>query len=244
MYASKIANGRAAVSAALIISFLLMSFIRNGLWKSPTDIWENAIEKSPDKPRVNYELGRLYGMAGKTDRAFFLMRRAKEKDPAFFDRLLSRAEDYRRRGMLKEAAAEYRRILEQDPNQPVIHNDLGAVLHEQGLLVEAFIEFSTAQRLDPSYAMAYANRGVINVEWNQLDNAIKDYRKAVALEPNSATFHAKLAYAYFKKGMTADALKEYDTALRLDPANERAIKERQEAIRKAKASGIISGKNR
>lgn len=222
--------------AALLVS---VSLARNVLWQDPIALWEDSLTRSPEKARVNYQLGRLYGDAGRSDEAFARMGRAKQLDPAFFDKHLSRAESYRRQGMLREAAEEYRKQLEQDPLQPVVRNDLGTVLHGQGMLVEAFLEFSEAVRIDAAYAMAYANRGVVNMEWNAVDDAITDYRRAIELQPDSASFHAKLGYAYLKKGRPGDALAEYDRALALDPQNAQALRERPHAYSRWKAGGNV-----
>jgi len=232
---------RPAVTGIGVILLVLLAATaaRNAVWRNSLALWEDAVAKAPNKGRVNYQLGREYGMAGQREKAFQYMGRSKQLDPTLFNKLLSRAESFRREGKLTEAIEEYRRILQQDPNQPVVHNDLGAVYHERRMMVEAFLEFSDAIKIDPSYTMAYANRGVINVEWNALDDAVRDYRKAVELEPGTANFHAKLAYALLKQGRTGDAIASYDTALRLDPANERARTEREEAMRRWRAAGNV-----
>lgn len=230
-----------AILAALVLVLAGFTAARNALWRDPLALWRDALSHAPDKARVNYQLGREYGKAGDTEQAFRYMRKAKEKDPSFFSGLLARAESFRRQGKLKEAAEEYRKAVEHDPDRPVLHNDLGAVLYGMDRKVEAYIEFSEAVRIDPTYAMAHANRGVINVEWNALDDAIRDYRRAVELQPGNSSFHAKLGYAYLKKGMLGESLAAYDTALRLDPQNERALRERDLALRQWLAGG---GKNR
>jgi len=226
-----------AAQSVLVLVLILTAFTRNAVWNSSATLWEDAVAKAPNKGRVNYELGRAYGRSGRQDEAFRAMARAKDLDPALFDRSIFRAESLRRQGLFAEAERDYRTRIEGGQDHPVLRNDLGCVLHEARKLGEAHLEFTEAIRQDPNYANAYANRGVVSVEMNDPDAAAGDFRRAVELEPRNSGFRAKLGLALLMLGRYGDAVAAYDEALRLEPGNRKAKEERDEALKRAHAAG-------
>jgi tetratricopeptide (TPR) repeat protein len=221
--------------AALVLLLASLSYVRNGFWIDSVTLWEDAAAKAPGKGRVNYELGRAYGFQGRWDDAYRSIEKAKRQDAPMFDRLLlSTAEAFRRQGRLPEAEREYRAMLAQDPDRPETRVDLGCVLYAEQKLAEAHREFSEAIRLDAGYAAAYANRGVVNVEMKNPGAGADDLLQAVMLEPGNADYRTKLGFAYLLLGFYDEAVAAYDGALRIEPGNERAQKERAEALKRAR----------
>lgn len=55
------------------------------------------------------------------------------------------------------AAAQLEQVLRLRPDDPAVHNDLGAILARQGHLEEAAMHLQRAVALQPDYAEARAN---------------------------------------------------------------------------------------
>jgi len=205
---------------ALAVLFCCVAFSRNSAWRDNVSLWRDAVTNAPGKARPNYELGLAYAKANDANAAFWYMKRAREQSPTLFnDAAVSPAEGLRRLGRLDEAIAEYRKMLAQDPAQPVVHNILGTIYHAQGRDSDAAAEFQAAIRLNPGFAEAHSNLGYAYAAMGYLDGALVEYRQAVALAPADPEPHAKLGYAYAKLGKRREAIAELRAALELDPGH-------------------------
>ena len=63
---------------------------------------------------------------------------------------------------LDQAAAEFRAVLERDPNSAVAHYDLGVALKQKDDLDGARAELSRAIALDPQLAEAHYTLGIVH----------------------------------------------------------------------------------
>ncbi len=72
----------------ILILYTIVSYNRNHIWKDDFTLWSDAVMKSPNKARPNYELGRAYSDYNDFDSAYHYMKRATELDPAFVSKWL------------------------------------------------------------------------------------------------------------------------------------------------------------
>lgn len=81
----------------------------------------------------------------------------------------------------------YQKVLQTNPDDAAIHNNLGSLYAEMGKSTEAAAEFAKAANLDPSHAGGYYyNFGVTMVNKNQMDEAGKALKQATDLDPTNA----------------------------------------------------------
>src|SRR5438552_17078371 len=94
------------------------------------------------------------------------------------------------RGQLDDAAAEFRKVLELEPNylQAIkrAYFGLGSVLVRKGQQEEAIKLFETVLKLDPGYGPAYNGIASALHRQGRLAEAIAEYERAVQLRPESA----------------------------------------------------------
>jgi hypothetical protein len=75
---------RAALAIALLGAALaIATSARNNVWGSPLALWQNALEQSPDKPRVIQNVGVILFQSGQVDEAIAHYCRALKVDPDF-----------------------------------------------------------------------------------------------------------------------------------------------------------------
>ncbi len=117
------------------------------------------------------------------------------------------------RGLVAEAARQYRRVLELDPNNVLAINNLAWLMCEQQNQYQQALELTEkGLRLQPNYIDLIDTRGVINYRLGKSEQAVKDLTKAVELYPATssnmtvALFH--LARALAGTGQK-DKAKEY-----------------------------------
>jgi Tfp pilus assembly protein PilF len=87
------------------------------------------------------------------------------------------------RGQREDAAAEYRRAVELDPNNASVHNNLGLALYHQGNADAAITEYRRAIDTNPKFALAQ-QFGQRPPRPGKTDDAVAEYRRAIETEPN------------------------------------------------------------
>jgi tetratricopeptide (TPR) repeat protein len=125
----------------------------------------------------------------------------------------------RNEGKLQDAAAAFRRAVEDDPDYCDAHDDLGEVLWMQKDMAGALLEFQTAVRCNPELALARNNLAITLLYYkHDVDAAVEQLRTALSARPGFALAHLNLGKALAAKQDFADAEPEVRSALALDPA--------------------------
>lgn len=117
----------------------------------------------------------------------------------------------------REAALVYKRLADQNPQNPVYLNKLGIALHQQAALGPALKYYERAWKADPSYADAQNNIGTIWYQRKKYGRAIKAYRKAISIRNDMAVLYSNMGYAYFGDKKYEEAIASFRQALALDP---------------------------
>lgn len=91
------------------------------------------------------------------------------------------------------ASAVYRAALEQEPEFPDAHVNLGRLLHEAGDVYAALVHYRAALALRPGDTTAAFNIGVALEDLGATVDAIAAYRRALECNPRSADTHYNLA---------------------------------------------------
>jgi tetratricopeptide (TPR) repeat protein len=109
-----------------------------------------------------------------------------------------------------EAAAEYYKILEAEPNLPGIHYRLGRILLVRPATAtttqDATKEFEAELKIDPTNASAEYALGEVARQGQQWDNAIGHYSRAVRLDQG-------FLEAFLGLGMSLNAVGKYSDAV-------------------------------
>lgn len=128
---------------------------------------------------------------------------------------IEKANKLQREGKLNEAAAEYRRGIELNPNFCWYHHNLGEVLAKQGDLDGAIASYRRAIELNSNSAWSYHNLGVALIEKGLLDEAVTALNMAIQLLPDSYQCYDRLGKALAKKGEWFEAIANYKKALEI-----------------------------
>ncbi len=127
------------------------------------------------------------------------------------------ADLYMARKDYREAAVVYKRLADQNPQNPVYLNKLGIALHQQAALGQALKYYERASKVDPSYADAENNIGTIWYQRKKYGKAIKAYQKAITIRNDMAILYSNMGYAYFADKKYEQAISSFRQALGLDP---------------------------
>ena len=131
----------------------------------------------------------------------------------------SLAEVYMAQGDYTLALSELLKALENNPNDPYIHNDLGLTFMAKERLDLAVKHFQKAIELDNNFAPARNNLGTAYMAMKNWDAAIAAFEE-VTRDLLYATPHfayANMGWAYYNKQSYDLAEKNYLEAIRLNP---------------------------
>jgi tetratricopeptide (TPR) repeat protein len=121
-------------------------------------------------------------------------------------------------GRPQEAALLYRRALEQEPDDPVLHFNLGNALYATGDYAGATEQYRAAVRLDPGYAEVWNNLGNALSELDRWPEAIEAFETALAAAPGYPEAHFNLAETHFALGRSDAARRHWRECLENHPS--------------------------
>jgi hypothetical protein len=106
--------------------------------------------------------------------------------------------------------------LEQTPDDPGLHNDLGCLVARDGFWRDALREFETAAKLDRTDGRALYNAGLVQTTRGKWRAARSAFRKAVDRAPGNWPAWWMLGFAEEKLGNFEAAVRAYTASLRVD----------------------------
>ncbi len=137
------------------------------------------------------------------------------------------AEAYSQGNKYDQAIATYKKVLDLNPDEAGIHNNLGSVYAHQGKIDLAKAEFQKAAEIDPTHAARYYfNLGVVLYNSGQMDPASESFKKATEQDSNYADAYFWLGQSLLGKASTgpngqviavAGTKEAYETYLKLQP---------------------------
>jgi tetratricopeptide (TPR) repeat protein len=155
----------------------------------------------------------LQAMEGDADEVLALPPRIEFVED-LFEAALAR-EDQRR---WREAVELYHRALQQEPDDAVLHFNLGNVLFAMREHAQAAECYLSAVKLDPGYAEAWNNLGNAFAELDRWPQAIEAFECALAKSPGYPEAHFNLAETHFALGQAEAARRHWRQCLENHPS--------------------------
>ena len=127
---------------------------------------------------------------------------------------------YRRLAAYHDAITLWHDALASQPDDPIVHNNLGASLMIAGRLSEAMVYIQQALQLNPDFAEAHYNFAfALNQAAPQArqQEVIDHYLQALRAKPEFPEAEYNLAVALDHVGKTSEAIEHYRKALSLKP---------------------------
>jgi putative PEP-CTERM system TPR-repeat lipoprotein len=183
-------------------------------WPEAQAAYRNGLSKLPDSSELAQRLHTSMNATGQTAEAGKFADawlKAHPKDLSFPVYLAGQAA---KRKEYAQAAGYYRRVIEVQPNNAVILNDLAWVLGQMGD-AKAISYAEQANRLAPNQPALMDTLGMLQVEHGQVAKGTELLRKAVELAPQDGDIRLNLARALIKGGDKKGARTELETLSKL-----------------------------
>ena len=194
---------------------------------------EEVLARDPQAAGAHYPLALAYSGLGDTRRAEVHLQQRREHeilpaDPLMveLDGLLRSAQTLETLGIRAldrqdwtEAAAQFRRGLELEPNHASLRHRLGTALYMMGDLRGARAEFEQALRASPDFARAHYSLGVLAAADGRHDEAIRSFTEAVAHQTDYVEARLRLAASLRAMQRPGESLDHYQRVLSVNPAD-------------------------
>jgi len=193
------------------------AYQRNLVWHDGMTLWQDVVQKAPQKARGYNNLGNAMLERGELVEAIKHYREALRINPTFVEAHNNLGTVLLKRGELGEAMTHYREALRINPASVDSHNGLGIAMTKRGEPGKAMTHYREALRINPASVDAHYNLGVAMTKRGEPGEAIKHYREALRINPDYAKAHNNLGNAMSKQGELGEAIKHYREALRINP---------------------------
>ena len=120
-------------------------------------------------------------------------------------------------GHLQQALSAGQALARQYPDEPLIHNVLGAANKSLRHYDAAIASLTEAIRLKPDYAEAYSNLGAAFHDIGMYEEAVTHYRKAARYDPYFFEAYNNLGNVLMDSNRPKEAVSSYQKALELRP---------------------------
>jgi len=160
---------------------LALVFWRTGRPREAVATLESALRAGVTQSEVLIKLGQYLAESGQPAKAIALLARHPGDDP---DALIVLGNAYTIAGRLPEARRIFTRMLEQNPDDAVAHENLGVVQLRSREEVAAERSLRRAIELDPRRAGAHTALGVLLASTGRRTEAIAMWTRALELDPS------------------------------------------------------------
>ena len=124
-----------------------------------------------------------------------------------------------RRKTLPQNIDGYRKMVERDPDNPALHDDLALLAIESGNPEIAAAEFLQSVRLRPEVAASHYNLGNALLALHRNDEAERRFREALRIDERYGLAYQGLGLALGQMGRVDDGASSLEEAVRLLPAS-------------------------
>jgi tetratricopeptide (TPR) repeat protein len=183
---------RSAFSQAVILLFAIIAclaywtFERNRLYDNALSLWEDTAVKSPDKARVQYNLGTAYYHKGRMNDAIEALKRASALDPNHVRAHFNLGMAYVREGRFDEAIRSFQEALRRDPNFVDALFNLGSVYNLQKRLQEAVQAYREVLQVEPENITARMNLAKTYSQMGRTREARTELEMVLQYQPSNA----------------------------------------------------------
>lgn len=186
------ANKVDRIFVIILVIMALCTYMRNSVWKNEYTLWDDTVNKSPNKAMPHVNLGNAFVRRNLLDNAEKEFKAALEVNQRDTRAINGLAVIYYNQKNYDEAIRLLEILATDKPNEAPFHNNLGVAYMEKGLLDDAIIRFNTAIKVAPDYPDAYNNLGLAYKKKGLLKEARQEFEKALQLSPEHPNARANL----------------------------------------------------
>jgi tetratricopeptide (TPR) repeat protein len=200
------------ILSAVVLSFAVITYQRNMIWKDSETLWLNVIENHPDAGPAHYNLGRAYFNLGRLDEAIQEYQTTIKLYPSYAKAHSDLGLAYYNLGKLDKAITEYKEAIKLNSSDSKTFYNLGLAYYYKGLIDASIASYQNALKfasdtedinnINSNLGNAYAKKGFY-------EEAIKHYQEALRIIPDDpvALNNLKVVLGLFEHYKTLEEVK-------------------------------------
>jgi tetratricopeptide (TPR) repeat protein len=202
-------------------------------WQHAVDELKKSIALGEPLPEVHFQMARALRGLGDDEGAKHEVetyQQLKKADAALIDAAASErlGDKDLDAGDPKEAILQFRKAVDQEPDNANYKYRLSVALHQSGDLAGEQAQLEQAVKLKPDFAEAQKQLGYLLDRSGDPDAAVEHFRAAVKAAPEWVEAWINLSAELAATGQLDEARQAVATALHLEPANPTALKLRNQ----------------
>jgi tetratricopeptide (TPR) repeat protein len=134
--------------------------------------------------------------------------------------LIIKIQDASQKRNFEDLIILYTELLNENPSNKHVCNNLGYTLIKQNKYAEAIVYFNTAIKIDPKWDFPLNNRGYCKLQMGDLKGAFEDISKACEMNPFNSFAWRNLGACYLKTNQFEKALENFEEAEKIDSKTE------------------------
>lgn len=205
------------VTLVLLLVFLIPvsagTLLRNQVWRTCVEFWQDNAQKASNKARVHNNLGVALSEAGKIEESIEAYKKAINLDKHYQDPLSNIAVAYSIRGDIDKAIESLQAAIHISPNYPEAYNNLGSLLIQKKEYDSAERMLNRAIHFRPYYGKAYYNLARMYEEKKDPEKVCEYLKKAVEGDLDVPEVFYKLGQISLRLQKYNDAVQAFETTL-------------------------------
>jgi tetratricopeptide (TPR) repeat protein len=191
---------RIAAPVIVVILLTVMTIQRNPVFANNVTLWEDAVQKSPDKARTHFNVGAAYQTSGRLNDAIREYQVALSIKPDIHSAYSNMAAIQIDSGQFDEGEKTLVKLTQIAPDYPEGFINLSVLYLRKQETDKAIAMADRAITINPESFGAHFNRGEALTQKGDYKGAVPSYERAAYLRPDLPSFQLSLAHAYQRAG--------------------------------------------
>ncbi len=209
---------KAWVIVILTLCLGVATYERNKVWQTQVSLWQDVIEKSPNKFRGYEHLGNIALDHHQYAAALNYYDRVHKLNPDYTMILLNYAIALKGLGQYAQALELFERIEFDFDRNPRLYFNRAVLWEQLGQTDKALADYSWAITLNDRYLAAYINRANLWAELKEYERAQIDFIQAKKINDQVKEVYIGLGNLYGKQEKYGLAIIHFSQAIAVDPA--------------------------
>jgi protein O-mannosyl-transferase len=191
---------RVAGPVVVVLVLGVMTIQRNTVFASNVSLWQDAIEKSPQKARPHFNLGAAYQNARRPNDAIREYQTALSLKPDIHAAYSNMAAIQIDSGQLDEGEKTLVKLTQLAPDYTEGFINLSVLYLRKKETEKAITAVDRAIAINPDSSAAHFNKAEALTQKGDYKSAVDSYERAAYLRPDLNSFRLSLGNAYFRAG--------------------------------------------
>jgi protein O-mannosyl-transferase len=193
----------------IIIVFAGAAYKRNMVWQNHISLWQDVVDKSPNKGRGYYNLGRAYQDNKMYDKAIEPYNKVIALDPTNIKAYNNMANMYLIMKDYDKALNYYTIAITINPESDILYYNRGRLYFIANEYDKAIEDFTKAITINPNLLMYYKKRGQAYAWKKQYRYSIHDFTSALHINPNDPEIYELRGLSYSLLGDAINAFPDF-----------------------------------